>query len=294
MKYLLAFSVSLLAVEQALAASVHCTVTGSSLVKRMCEFDNCPSTGHAHVGQVLHAGCLADCSTEADPWVKLLDDTYVRATEATLTACHSFSKPSSIKDLPRCHVQSRSPKPSNCATLSASRLSNLSKEKLNPSPLRPRYFADDVPSNSTIIPGNNSTLSGNSTLPGNSTLSGNSTSLPQRKPTWINKRVNVLPRWYKQRAVRSLNHPAIDAANVTAPATNETVIANGTTLTAGTKNFGKQPATLEVRAVTPPAPWNATFPNATATEAGNATSSAAPQGHRKPRSPRKIPVSLWA
>ncbi|KAK3984215.1 hypothetical protein QBC44DRAFT_22263 [Cladorrhinum sp. PSN332] len=254
MRFLLAFSLSLLAAGQAFSASVHCTVIGSSLVKRMCEFDDCPSTGYAHAGQVLHAGCLADCSTEADPWVKLLDDTYVRATDATVTGCHSFSKPSSVKDLPRCHVQSKTAKPSSCDTLSASRLSNLSKEKLTPPPVK---RSESAPANSTS--------------PSNSTIT--------RKPNFklAKKQVNVLPKWYKKHAVRS----SLFDTNVTVP-TNETAVVNGTLADSGSKKFKP---TLEVRAVAP----NTTFPNGTF-EIGNVT---AGQGQRKPRAPRRMHVSLW-
>ncbi|KAK4463049.1 hypothetical protein QBC42DRAFT_285891 [Cladorrhinum samala] len=266
MKLLLLFN-ALALTGQALA-SVQCTVRGSSLVKRMCEFDNCPSTGFARAGQVLHAGCLADCSTEADPWVKLLDDTYVRATEATISNCQSSSTPSSIKDLPRCHVQSKSPKPSNCATLAASRLSNLSKEKLNPPP-----FKRSAPSNSTIIaardvPAGNSSTSANSTT----------TVITPRKPALARKSVNVLPKWYKHRAVRSNAVPVPANVTVPAPGSNGTAGVNGTEVS-GAK---KLPVLLSTRAIEAP---NATFPNAT--ETSNATVTY----KRKPRAPRR--AQLW-
>lgn len=170
---------------------------------------------------------------------------------------------SHIPDLPRCHVQSKSPKPSNCGTLAASRLSNLSKEKLNPPP-----FKRSAPSNSTIIAARD--VSGD-----NSTSTNSTTHLSTlRKPALAKKSVNVLPRWYKHRAVRS---NAAVPANVTVPElSNRTVGVNGTEV-AGAKKM------LLARVMEAP---NATFPNGT--EASNGTV----LYERKPRAPRRAPVTL--
>ncbi|GAB1313757.1 hypothetical protein MFIFM68171_03967 [Madurella fahalii] len=82
----------LLSAGQAVA-TLNCIAIRSTLVKRQCEFDACPAVGHATVGEILSADCLADCSTENDPWLKLTDGTYVRATSASVIGCRSGSEP---------------------------------------------------------------------------------------------------------------------------------------------------------------------------------------------------------
>ncbi|KAK3377507.1 hypothetical protein B0H63DRAFT_546961 [Podospora didyma] len=114
------------------AASLNCTVMLPALTKRLCEFDSCPAFGTATAGEVIHAGCVADCSSADDPWLKLHDGTFVQASDATLQGCQNFCEASSINTLPRCHQLTGLPKPTNC---SASLMVQLALIDKNPTPL---------------------------------------------------------------------------------------------------------------------------------------------------------------
>jgi hypothetical protein len=52
-------------VEQA-AASLNCTLAAPVITKRYCEWDGCQAYATAAAGEVLHAGCRADCSTDEE------------------------------------------------------------------------------------------------------------------------------------------------------------------------------------------------------------------------------------
>jgi hypothetical protein len=49
-------------VGQALA-SLNCTVVAAAVTQRYCEWEGCKAHATAKVGDVLHAGCRADCSS---------------------------------------------------------------------------------------------------------------------------------------------------------------------------------------------------------------------------------------
>jgi len=49
-------------VGQALA-SLNCTVVANTVTLRECEWDECAPRATAVAGDVLHAGCRADCSS---------------------------------------------------------------------------------------------------------------------------------------------------------------------------------------------------------------------------------------
>ncbi|KAK0742575.1 hypothetical protein B0T21DRAFT_409375 [Apiosordaria backusii] len=174
-------------------ASVHCTVVQPDLVKRMCEFDNCPSIGYVKRGQLIHAACLADCSTLEDPWVKLFDDTFIRAKAYNLKDCHTFGKDAAIRDLPRCHSLDSRPKPTDCAIVSTSPLSRLKKSSLSFKPLR-RAPHDDT----STISSHNASLPES---PDNSTVSANPTVQVSKSETNA-----FFKKWYKRHAVRSLRY----------------------------------------------------------------------------------------
>lgn len=61
----LALSLAVLAVlcGQALA-SLNCTVAARTLTKRLCESNSCPVFQTVARGEILHAACRADCSTD--------------------------------------------------------------------------------------------------------------------------------------------------------------------------------------------------------------------------------------
>jgi hypothetical protein len=50
-------------VGQALA-SLNCTVVAPTVTLRECEWEGCAARATAKAGDVLHAGCRADCSTK--------------------------------------------------------------------------------------------------------------------------------------------------------------------------------------------------------------------------------------
>ncbi|KAK5655625.1 hypothetical protein OQA88_5556 [Cercophora sp. LCS_1] len=111
-----ALTLALLCSGQALA-SLNCTVAAPTLTKRLCESDACAAYDTVEAGANLHAACRADCSTDDDPWLKLYDGTYVRASSATVSGCRYFCQPYNVLGLPRCHEEAGSAKPDCSSTL---------------------------------------------------------------------------------------------------------------------------------------------------------------------------------
>ncbi|KAF2474919.1 uncharacterized protein BDR25DRAFT_311317 [Lindgomyces ingoldianus] len=83
-------------------ASLNCTVVAPTLTQKFCEWDGCQSYATATAGQIVHAGCRADCSTEQEPWLQLYDGSFIRATNETLKGCRYHCKPYAITGLPYC------------------------------------------------------------------------------------------------------------------------------------------------------------------------------------------------
>jgi hypothetical protein len=46
-------------------ASLNCTLLVDA-VERYCEYDDCPAHGQLKKGDVVHAGCRADCSSDTE------------------------------------------------------------------------------------------------------------------------------------------------------------------------------------------------------------------------------------
>jgi hypothetical protein len=97
--------------QQALA-SLNCTVVAPVVTARACEWDGCKAAHTAKAGDILHAGCRADCSTldeygnprpdrtlaltlPPSPWLQLYDGSFVRTNDA-LANCRYHCKPYAI------------------------------------------------------------------------------------------------------------------------------------------------------------------------------------------------------
>ena len=44
-------------------ASLNCTVAGPSVTQRLCEWEECQPIAYPTSGELMHAGCRADCSS---------------------------------------------------------------------------------------------------------------------------------------------------------------------------------------------------------------------------------------
>lgn len=56
----------LIAIPALALASLNCTIIAPSVTQRYCEWERCQPHATATAGQIVHAGCRADCSTEEE------------------------------------------------------------------------------------------------------------------------------------------------------------------------------------------------------------------------------------
>lgn len=74
-------------------ASLDCTNVGVAVVERNCEWDGCTARSTIQPGDTVTATCLADCSTDADPWVLLDDGGVLRVNDALICEYFGIAMP---------------------------------------------------------------------------------------------------------------------------------------------------------------------------------------------------------
>ncbi|KAF2177614.1 hypothetical protein K469DRAFT_807313 [Zopfia rhizophila CBS 207.26] len=103
-------------------ASLNCTIVEPTVTQRYCEWDGCQPFATAKAGDVIHAGCRADCSDEKEPWFQLYDGSFIRATN--LTGCRYHCQPYAVTGLPYCYWERNqtAPAQTKCGASSTSGL----------------------------------------------------------------------------------------------------------------------------------------------------------------------------